>query len=104
MLTEIELPNPNGELRPGMYASVQLEVERKKDALLLPVQAVSIEKAGSFIFLILDGKVKKTAVHTGFNDGSNVEITDALKLDQPVAIAGKQALNDGQAVTVAEAK
>jgi RND family efflux transporter MFP subunit len=104
MLTEIELPNPTGELRPGMYASVQLEVERKTDVLLLPAQAVSIEKVGSFIFLILDGKVKKTAVHTGFNDGTNVEITDALKLDQPVALPGKQTLNDGQAVTVAEAK
>jgi RND family efflux transporter MFP subunit len=104
MLTEVELPNPTGELRPGMYASVQLEVERKKDALLLPVQAVSLEKAGAFIFPIQEGRVKKTAVHTGFNDGSHIEITDALKLDQPVAVSGKQALNDGQAVTVTEGK
>src|SRR5262245_20090132 len=49
MLTEIEIPNPNGELRPGAYASVQLEVERKSDAVLLPVQAVLIEKAGASV-------------------------------------------------------
>ncbi len=104
MLTEIELPNPAGELRPGMYASVQLEVERKKDALLLPVQAVSIEKTGAFVFLVEGGKVKKEAVHTGFNDGVHIEITGPLRPDQPVALIGKQALNDGQAVTVAEGK
>ena len=104
MLTEIELPNPGGELRPGMYASAQIEVERKKDILLLPASAVSIEKTGSFIFLISDGKVKKTAVHTGFNDGTNIEITDSLKSDQPVAVIGKQTLNDGQLVTISEDK
>ena len=104
MLTEIELPNPTGELRPGMYASAQLEVERKKDALLLPAAAVSAEKTGSFIFLISDGKVKKTAVHTGFNDGTNIEISDSLKADQPVAVIGKQPLNDGQPVTISEEK
>lgn len=102
MLTEIELPNPSGELRPGMYASVQIEVERKKDAPLLPIQAVSFEKAGTFVFVISDGKVKKTPVHTSFNDGTNVEIIDALSPGERVAIVGKQALNDGQPVTVSE--
>jgi RND family efflux transporter MFP subunit len=104
MLTEIELPNSNGELRPGMYASVQIEVERKKDAVLLPAPAVSIEKTGAFIFLVSDGKVKKTPVHTGFNDGTNIEITDPLKSDQPIAIIGKQPLSDGQSVTISEEK
>ena len=87
-----------------MYANAQIEVERKKDALLLPAQAVSIEKTGSFIFLLSEGKVKKTPVHTGFNDGTNIEITDPLKSDQPIALIGKQPLNDGQPVTVSEEK
>lgn len=104
MLTEVELPNPAGELRPGMYASVQIEVERKKDASLLPAAAVSIEKTGSFVFLVSEGKVKKTAVHTGFNDGTNIEIIDAVRADQPVVLIGKQPLNDGQSVTVSEEK
>ena len=34
MLTEIEMPNPTGELRPGAYASVQFEVERKSSRWL----------------------------------------------------------------------
>jgi membrane fusion protein, multidrug efflux system len=103
MLTEIEMPNPTGDLRPGAYASVRLEVERKADALLVPVQALVVEKAGTFVFTVADGKAKKTPVHTGFNDGVNVEVTD-LKPEERLILVGKQTLTDGQPVNAAEAK
>jgi membrane fusion protein (multidrug efflux system) len=103
MLAEIEIPNPTGDLRPGAYASVRLEVERKPDALLVPVQALLVEKSGASVFTVADGKAKKTPVQTGFNDGVNVEILNA-KLDQPVILVGKQTLTDGQPVTAVEAK
>jgi membrane fusion protein, multidrug efflux system len=103
MLTELEMPNPNGDLRPGSYASVRLEVERKQDALLVPVQALLVEKAGSSVFIVAEGKAKKTPVQTGFNDGSHVEILDP-KVDQPVVLLGKQVLADGQPVNLGEAK
>ena len=103
MLAEIEIPNPTGDLRPGAYASVRLEVERKPDALLVPVQALVVEKAGASVFTVADGKAKKTPVQTGFNDGVNVEILN-VKLDQPVILVGKQTLMDGQPVNTAETK
>jgi len=103
MLTEIEMPNPSGDLRPGAYASVRLEVERKPEALLLPVQAVAVEKAGMFVLTVVDNKAKKTPVHTGFNDGVNVEVTD-LQPDQRVILIGKQTLTDRQPVNAVEAK
>ncbi|MGH7968900.1 MAG: efflux RND transporter periplasmic adaptor subunit [Limisphaerales bacterium] len=103
MLTEIEMANPDGDLRPGAYASVRLEVERKENALLVPVQALLVEKAGSSLFTAANGKAKKTPVHTGFNDGINVEILDA-KLDQPLILVSKQTLADGQPITAVEAK
>jgi membrane fusion protein (multidrug efflux system) len=104
MLAEIELPNPDGVLRPGMYAVVRLEVERKPDALLLPVTALLVEKAGTSVFTIVDGKAKKTPVQTGFNDGANVEIAGGINPSQPVIVIGKLALNDGQPVNATEAK
>ena len=104
VLTEIEIPNPAGDLRPGMYASVQLDIQHVPDALLVPAPAVVTERAGSFVFRVDDGKAKKIPVGTGVSDGVNVEITAGLELGAPVILAGGQALNDGQAVTVAEAK
>ena len=102
MLTEIELPNPTGELRPGMYASVQLEVERKHDALLVPVKALQVEKAGTSIFTVADGKARKTPVQTGFNDGTNVEIAGGITSDQTVVLLNGQTLNNDQPVTAAK--
>src|SRR6266480_8047266 len=54
MLAEIELPNPKLELRPGMYATVRIGIERKEDALLVPVEALLMEKANSSVFTIVD--------------------------------------------------
>jgi membrane fusion protein (multidrug efflux system) len=104
MLTEIELPNPNGELRPGMYASAQLEVERKHDVLLVPVGAVVVEKAGTSLFIAADGKAHKTPARIGFNDGVNAEVIEGATAGQQVILPGKQTLADGQAITITEAK
>ncbi len=104
MLTEIELPTPSGDLRPGMYASVQLEVEHKPEALLLPAATVLTEKAGTFIFLLAGGRAKKTPVRIGFSDGANVEIITGVEPGQPVILARNQPLNDGQAVAATEVK
>ena len=104
MLAEIEIPNPNGDLRPGAYASVQLEVERKRDALLVPVEALLVEKAGTSAFTLAGGKAKKIPVQTGFNDGTNVEITSGVNPDQVVILIGKQPLNDGQPISPVEVR
>jgi len=104
MLTEIELPNPKGELRPGMYASVQLELERRHDALTIPADALVVEKAKNSVFTVEDGKAKKIAVKVGFNDAVSVEVVEGIKPDEPVILAGKQTINDGQAVNAKEVR
>jgi RND family efflux transporter MFP subunit len=100
MLTEIELPNADGALRPGMYADVRLQVERKATAPILPREAVVVERAGSFVFTAVDGKARKTPIRTGFDDGSHVEIVEGVSVDAPVIVVGAMTLTDGQAVTV----
>src|SRR6266516_4835937 len=104
MLAEVELPNPKLELRPGMYAIVKIGIERKEDALLVPVDALVTERVGAFVFTVMDNKAKKTRVQTGFNDGVNVEIVNGVKADQPVILVGKRLLSDGQAVKASESK
>jgi RND family efflux transporter MFP subunit len=100
MLAEIELPNPDGSLRPGMYANVRITVERKPDALLLPVDAVLFEKGRTSVFTIADNKAKRSTVKTGFNDNGSVEILDGVKLGDSVIVIGKQVITDGQPVKV----
>ena len=104
MLAEIELPNPQLELRPGMYATVKIGIERKEDALLLPTDALITEKSGASVFVVSENKAKKTRVQPGFNDGVNVEIVKGVNPDQQVIVPGKQTPNDGQPVAVSEGK
>lgn len=104
MLAEIDLENPKRELRPGMFATVKLGVENHTDAMLLPVDAVMFEKAGTSVFIVADGKAKKLPVKTGFSDGSSVEILDGLAQSQSVILVGKMVLSSGQPVNTTEAK
>lgn len=104
MLAEIELPNPDLALRPGMYATVKIGIEKKDHALLLPSEAVSMEKANAFVFLVRDGKAKKTPIQAGFGDGARIEIARGIGADDTVVLLGKTALADGQAIKVMEAK
>ncbi|MBI4326419.1 MAG: efflux RND transporter periplasmic adaptor subunit [Chloroflexi bacterium] len=105
MMTEIEIPNPEHLLRPGMYANCQIALEKRTDALLLPAEALVTEKKKSFVFCLRDSKATRVPVKTGFDDGISVEILlGGLKPDEPVIVAGKHALTDGQAVQATEAK
>jgi len=104
MLAEVELPNPKLELRPGMYAIVKIGIERKEDALLVPLEAVVTERAGASVFAAVENRARKIPIKIGFNDGANAEIASGLNADQAVILVGKRSLSDGQAIKVMEAK
>jgi len=104
MATEIEIPNDDLALRPGMMASVRLAIQRKPDALLLPAEALLTEKYKSFVLCFRDHKAARVPVKTGFDDGISVEILDGLKPNEAVIVAGKQSVTDGQIVNATEAR
>jgi len=102
MLTEVELQNPDGTLRPGMYANVRITVERKADALVLPTDAVLVEKGRTSVFTAAENKAKRITVKTGFNDNGWVEILDGVKSGDQVIMIGKQVIAEGQPVKVGD--
>lgn len=104
MASEIELPNPTRELRAGMFATVKLSIDRKADALLIPVEALVVEKVKTSVFTLVDGKAKKISVKVGFADGKSVEILDGVTATDTVILIGKLPPTDGQPVKVTEGK
>jgi RND family efflux transporter MFP subunit len=104
MLVEADLPNPELELRPSMYAIVRVGLEKHKDALLIPVEALLMEKANASIFVAESGKAKKKPVVIGFNDGLNVEVVKGLTGNEQIILLGKLTLADGAGINVVEAK
>ena len=104
MLVEADLTNLDLTLRPGMYATIKIGVEKHADTLLIPIEALVMEKANAFTFVANDGKAKKTPLKIGFNDGVKVEVLSGLNGNEAVLLAGKMTLADGAAITVTEAK
>jgi membrane fusion protein (multidrug efflux system) len=104
MATEIELPNGSRELRAGMFATVKLAIAHKADALLIPVEALVVEKVKTSVFTLVDEKAKKLPVKIGFEDGKSVEILDGLTANDTVILTGKLTLSDGQPIKATEGK
>lgn len=98
MLVEAELPNPDLALRPGMYATIKVGVDRHDGVLTVPVEALAMEKTNAFVFKSADGKAKKTAVTLGFNDGAKVEILTGMTEGEAVILVGKATFTDGQSI------
>jgi RND family efflux transporter MFP subunit len=103
MLVEVDIPNRELELRPGMYASVQLALQRHDDVLLIPTAALVMEKANAFAWTVEGGVAKKRAIQIGFNDGQVVEVREGLDAGNSLILPGKQALSDGMSVTATAA-
>jgi RND family efflux transporter MFP subunit len=104
MLVETDLPNPDETLRPGMYATVKLGVEQHDNALLVPVEALVMEKTVAFVFKHTEGKAKKSPVTVGFNDGTNVELLKGVESGDQIILSGKLTFADGQSVQASEGK
>jgi RND family efflux transporter MFP subunit len=110
---EIDLPNPDGVLTPGVFVSVRI-VATAKEAFTVPAGAVLFTDETAYLFAVQDGKVVKLRVQTGRTDGGTVEVRsqrkagDTAGLWQPIVGAEQfvvghlGALTDGQAVTVSK--
>jgi RND family efflux transporter MFP subunit len=104
LLIEADVTNPDGTLRPGMYVSARIGVEKRTNALLIPAAALVREKAAGLVFLLADGKASRVPVKYGFIDGTHAEILDGVAENARVIIPGKAPLVSGQAVVATEAK
>jgi membrane fusion protein, multidrug efflux system len=104
MPVEIELKNPEGVLRPGMFAVARIAVSQKSDVSLLPAEALVLEKAKTSVFVLDGTKAKKVPIKVGIEDGKFFEVVDGLTPDATVILTGKLPLTDGQPVARMEAK
>jgi membrane fusion protein (multidrug efflux system) len=97
------LDNPDGVLRPGLYARADLGVAQRRGVLLVPEEAVLQRAYGSVIFALVDGnRVERRVVKTGgFHEG-RIEIVEGAAAGEIVVVRGHAALVDGAVVRVTE--
>lgn len=98
LLVEIDLPNPDHRLRPGMFVTATLILEEHPQALALLPAALVSDNAGTSVFVVEGGTAKLVAVKTGLDDGTWVEVLEGLRENMEVVVVGKTGLTAGQAV------
>jgi RND family efflux transporter MFP subunit len=102
--TEIDVPNADGPLRPGMYAQVTLQLDERADVWVVPAAAVATLENGTCSFAVENGKAIRKPVVPGLQAGGEIEIASGLTGSERLVLLGKGAsLTDGQAVETEEA-
>lgn len=100
---EVELPNPDGQIKQGMFARVRMAVRESKNAALVPVDSVINRPDGKYLFVVQNGKAKELKIETGITEDGKVEVTaGGLKAGDLVVTLGQQSLVDGMAVRMSQ--
>ncbi len=97
---EIEIPNPDFRLKPGMYARVGITTQTKKEALVLPSTAVVDLGGRRGVFQLQNEVAVFRTVQVGSEQGSLVEILGGLNEGDEVISTGAGALRDGDRVAL----
>ena len=98
MITEIEVPNPNLELMPGMYAKVRLKVAQRPQALTVPVEAVAGEKRPTVLVLNRDRRIEERSVRLGLETPEKFEVLSGLQEGELVIVGNRARFQAGEIV------
>lgn len=97
---ELKIPNPDGHVLPGMFASVELVRAVHEKALVIPLYAVINQGDEQFVYIEKDGSAQKVPVKTGQLVNWQVHITSGISANDNVIVVGHRLLNDAQPVEV----
>ena len=96
----ISIDNSAGNYVDGMYAEVQLVVDRAPDAVVIPAQAIINNDNKRYVFIEREGKAVETEVQVGLTDGNYYVVTEGLTVGENLIVKGNSDLVDGQDVVV----
>lgn len=101
---EMEIANHDHALKPGMYARVELVVDRHLGAVLVPGEAIKMEGDAPVVYLMRGDIVVRQPVTAGVTEGTFVEVTKGLAGNEPVIVEGKELVREGQRVRAEAAR
>lgn len=102
MRVEIDLPNPDGLLRDGMYGHATIELSAAAERLMLPADCVMdrTAKGGGAVWVVRQGKVERAAVELGAEEGGEVQIKTGITATDDVVRPADPALKPGMRIDV----
>lgn len=103
-LVKAEIPNPNQELKPGMFANLELNLQVRENAIVIPETALSqlVEGGGAVVFVVDGaGKAQPLKVKLGVRMAGKVEVLEGIETGDRVIVEGLQKIGPGMPVKFA---
>jgi RND family efflux transporter MFP subunit len=98
LLTEIDVPNPDGALSPGIYCVVDLHIPRKTPSVVVPADAVVFDENGLHVAVVNNGTVHLQKISIARDFGTEVEVHQGLKAGDQVVLNPMVDLAEGRKV------
>jgi membrane fusion protein (multidrug efflux system) len=96
----VRFETEDGAYRGGGSVNARVVIELKKDALMVPEQAVVLRPAGKVVYTVADGRAAQRLIETGLKQDGLQEVVKGLAPGEIIATDGAGFLSDGAAVTV----
>ena len=99
MHTEVDVPNPQRVLMPGLYAEAELGLDQKANVPTVPLQALTHEGNKTTVFVVTpDGELQNRPVQVGLQTASDAEVVSGLNEGEQVVVSDRSGLKPGQKV------
>jgi RND family efflux transporter MFP subunit len=99
MHTEVDVPNPQRILMPGLYAEAEVGLDQKDDVATVPVQAISHHGDKTTVFVVNHGgELEERTVQVGLQTATDAEILSGLNEGEQVVVSDSSGLKPGQKV------
>ena len=98
LTVEAEVPNTEGLLKPGQFATVRIAQSKPEPAVMVPASAVRTDGENNSVFVIKDGAAHQKLVQLGSTEGDMVQIRQGVVEGDMVATNNLNALTDGALV------
>ena len=102
LLTEIDVPNPDGTLTPGTYCEVHLLIPRKTKTFIVPAEAIIFNRGGLSVAVVENGVVHLRKIVEVRDLGTSVEVREGVKDGDQVILNPPVDVRENQAFTVRE--
>lgn len=97
-VARIEISNPGGAVKPGMFARVSVLLGSRDDVVVVRREALVEQDDVREVYVVVDGVVEVREVEVGVIEGNLTEIIDGVREGETVIVSGQDALADGQRV------
>jgi RND family efflux transporter MFP subunit len=99
MHTEVDVPNPERVMMPGLYAEAEVGLDQKDNVPTVPLQAVSHQGNKTSVLVVnRDGEVEERAVELGLQTTTDAEVLSGLNEGEQVVLSDRSGLKAGQKV------